>query len=123
MIRVLVADDHPTMLLGLEAALEGERDLDLCGSASDGESACELALTSQPDVVVIDVSMPGIGGIEAVRRITREVPGARVLVLTWRMDAATRHAAQEAGATGYLVKDIDRGHLLAAIRSAHTEVR
>jgi DNA-binding NarL/FixJ family response regulator len=119
MIRVLVADDHPTMLLGLEVALEGEHDLDLCGSATDGESAYALARSSQPDVVVMDVSMPGIGGIEALRRITRDVPAARVLMLTWQMDQATRTAAREAGAAGYLVKDIDRSHLLAAIRSAH----
>ncbi len=119
MIRVLVADDHPTMLLGIEAAFEGELDLSLCGLATDGESACVLALSSQPDVVVMDVSMPGIGGIEALRRITRDVPAARVLMLSWRMDLETRRAAQDAGAAGYLVKDVDRGQLLAAIRGLH----
>ena len=67
----------------------------------------------------MDVSMPGIGGIEALRRITRDVPAARVLMLSWRMDLETRRAAQDAGAAGYLVKDVDRGQLLAAIRGLH----
>lgn len=118
MIRVLVADDHPTILLGLEMVLEAETDLALCGSAPDGETACALVAADAPDVVVMDVEMPGIGGIEATRRIRRDSPATQVVILTCSTDAATRTRALEAGASRYLVKDGHHDALLGAIRGA-----
>jgi DNA-binding NarL/FixJ family response regulator len=116
MIRVLVADDHPTILLGLEMVLGAEGDITFCGSAPDGETACALVAASAPDVVVMDVEMPGIGGIEATRRIRRDFPGTRVVILTWSTDPATRVRALEAGASRYLLKDGQHDALLGAIR-------
>ncbi|HEX8630216.1 MAG TPA: response regulator transcription factor [Catenuloplanes sp.] len=118
MIRVLLADDHPMFRYGLRAALGSDPDIALVGEASTGEQAVDLAHELEPDVVVMDLTMPGFGGIEATRRIVAHRPAARVLVVTMFEDSASVIAAVRAGARGYLVKGADRDELLRAVRAA-----
>lgn len=118
MIRVLLADDHPMFRYGLRAALDSDPDITLVGEASTGEQAVDLAGELHPDVVVMDLTMPGFGGIEATRRITALDPAPRVLVVTMFEDSASVLAAVRAGARGYLVKGADRDELLRAVRAA-----
>ncbi len=115
MIRVLLADDHPLMRLGLELAIDSAPDLVHCGSADGGFAAVTMALDTTPDVVVIDVTMPGGDGIEATRRIRQLLPDTRVVVLTWLESAEAR--AREAGADEFLLKDVPPEILLDRIRA------
>jgi DNA-binding NarL/FixJ family response regulator len=117
-IRVLLADDHPMFRYGLRAALGSDPDIALVGEASTGEQAVDLARELEPDVVVMDLTMPGFGGIEATRRIVAHRPAARVLVVTMFEDSASVIAAVRAGVRGYLVKGADRDELLRAVRAA-----
>ena len=118
MIRVLVADDHPMFRYGLRAALGSDPEIALVGEASTGEEAVELAHDLVPDVVVMDLTMPGFGGVEATRRIVAHHPATTVLVVTMFEDSASVLAAVRAGARGYLVKGADRDELLRAVRAA-----
>lgn len=113
-VRVLIADDHPVFRSGLRALLE-TAGFEVVGEASDGEEAVEAALDTAPDVVLMDLHMPGGGGAAATERILRRNPDIRVLVLTMLDDAAALHAAVRAGASGYLLKDTEQGALLRAI--------
>ncbi len=117
MIRVLIADDHPAIQLGLQAMVDGQDDLALCGCVADGAAACALTAESAPDVVLMDVAMPGMDGIEATRWIRSAHPGTRVLMLSWSEDVDVRRSALSAGAAGYLLKDTDHTALLAAIHA------
>ena len=114
--RLLIADDHPAFRAGLRALLETARDLTVVGEAATGGAAVEAATTLQPDVVLMDVNMPGLDGVEATRRIVDGAPHVAVLVLTMHDDDETVFAAVRAGARGYLLKGAQRGELLRAVR-------
>lgn len=116
-IRVVVADDHPTFRRGVTALLASVEDIDLVGEAADGDAAVELATTLEPDVVLMDLSMPGVGGVEATRRITTAAPHVAVLVVTMLDDDEAVFAAMRAGARGYVVKGQDTEDVLRAVRS------
>jgi DNA-binding NarL/FixJ family response regulator len=116
-IGVLVADDHPLFRDGLRGLLTSAEDLELVGEAETGDEAVELALAHQPDVIVMDVQMPGMNGIEATRRITAASPHVGVLVLTMFEDDDSVFAAMRAGALGYLLKGSAQDEILRAIRS------
>src|SRR6478672_523858 len=116
-IRILLADDHPVVRGGLAAVVAQEPDLLLVAEAENGERAVALFREHLPDVVVMDLRMPLMGGVEAIRKITEEFPAARVLALTtYEGDADIRHAL-EAGARGYLLKDMLLTDVITAIRA------
>lgn len=117
MIRVLLADDQPLVRTGLRMILAAEPDLEIVGEASDGAEAIAMCARSRPDVVLMDVRMPGIDGIEATRAITTsQVPAPRVLVLTtFDLDDVV-YDALRAGACGFLLKDASEERLITAIR-------
>jgi DNA-binding NarL/FixJ family response regulator len=117
-IRVLIADDHPLFRDGLTAMLQADDDTELTGAATDGLQAVELALHSQPDVVVMDLHMPGMDGIEATRRIVADSPHIAVLVLTMFDDDESVFSALRAGARGYLLKGADQEQIRAAVQAA-----
>jgi DNA-binding NarL/FixJ family response regulator len=117
-IKVLLADDHTVVRQGLRVLLEAEQDITVVGEADNGRQALRLALKLQPDVVVIDVAMPQLNGVEATRQIIKEVPGARVLVLSSYSDDEYVRQVTEAGAAGYLLKQTAAQDLIRAIREA-----
>lgn len=116
--RILVADDHPVFRDGITALLDTQPDLEAIGSAADTDEAVQLARDLHPDLVLMDVAMPGGGGVEATRRITGERPETRVLMVTMFDDDATVLLAMRAGARGYVLKDAETADLLRAVRSA-----
>lgn len=118
MIRVLVVDDHAMVRTGLAAMLAADGDIEVVAQAADGASAIEQATTHDPDVVLMDLSMPGMDGVDATRAITAAQPGARVVVLTSFSDRARVHRALEAGAIGYQLKDAEPAVLRDAVRAA-----
>jgi DNA-binding NarL/FixJ family response regulator len=115
-IRILLADDHPAFLAGLEALLGTVPGVVAIGRAGSGEEAVVAAAELQPDVVVMDLNMPGIDGIEATRRIVATSPHIAVLVLSMYENDDQVFGALKAGARGYLLKGADRGELVRAIR-------
>lgn len=117
-IRVLIVDDHEIVREGLQTLLSEEPDFEVVGTAGDGAAALTLAESTTPDVIIMDLVMPGLDGIEATRRIHRLNPDARVLVLTTFADDQRVREAIQAGATGYLLKDILKADLLRALRDA-----
>jgi DNA-binding NarL/FixJ family response regulator len=117
-IRVLIADDHPLFRDGLTALLTDAPDTELVGAATSGTEAVELAEQTQPDVVVMDLHMPGLNGIEATRRIVADSPHIAVLVLTMFDDDDSIFSALRAGARGYLLKGADQEQIRAAIQAA-----
>ena len=117
MIRVLVADDHPIVRDGIVALLESAGDVEVVGTAATGLEAVELALKLSPDLVLMDLRMPGINGDEATARIVAAQPGIRVVVLTTYESDASILTAIEAGASGYLLKAAPQEEILAGIRS------
>jgi DNA-binding NarL/FixJ family response regulator len=118
-IRVLIADDHALFRHGLERALGSEPDIDVVGEAVDGLAAAEQALTLAPDVVLMDVRMPRLTGVEAAERIRAVRPNVRVLMLTGSEDEQDLFAAVRAGAAGYLLKQISVDQLADAVRAAY----
>ena len=114
-LRVVVADDHPVYREGLAALLASVPGLSVVGTAADGLAAVRLARDEQPDVVVMDVQMPGLDGIEATRRVTAEQPSVGVVVLTMSEDDGTVFAAVRAGARGYLLEGADQEEVVRAI--------
>ncbi|MEO5918551.1 MAG: response regulator transcription factor [Candidatus Limnocylindrales bacterium] len=116
-IRILLADDHVAFLSGLEALLGTVGGLEVVARASSGEGAVAAAAQAQPDVVVMDLNMPGIDGIEATRRIVSTSPHIAVLVLSMGEDDDHVLGALKAGARGYLLKGADRAELVRAIRA------
>lgn len=118
MIKVLLADDHAVVRRGLDDLLRGEPDIEVVGTASDGQQACVLAEQLRPDVVLMDLSMPTMDGIDATRQIVATSPDVHVIVLTSFADRPRILAALEAGATGYLLKDAEPAEVPAAIRAA-----
>ena len=116
-IRILLADDHAVVRKGFQFILAAQPDFEIVGEASNGKEAVELALSLQPDVVVMDVSMPELSGIEATRRIGEACPKARVLALSMHRDSAYVREILRAGARGYILKDANENDLLGAVRA------
>jgi DNA-binding NarL/FixJ family response regulator len=116
-LRVLIADDHPLFRDGMRGLLATQSDIEVTGEATTGEEAVRMAAELEPDVVLMDIKMPGLGGIEATRRILGENPHARVLVVTMFEDDATVFTAMRSGARGYVLKDDDKDDVLGAIRT------
>jgi DNA-binding NarL/FixJ family response regulator len=115
-IRVVLADDQPLVRAGLRALIADIPDLDIAGEAGTGAQAVQLARDVRPDVVVMDIRMPGMDGIEATRMITTDAPGSRVLILTTFDDDDYVYASLRAGASGFVVKHMPLEDILAAIR-------
>ncbi len=115
MMRLIIADDHPVFRQGLRALLGAVPEVEVVAEAVDGGEAVRLAVELRPDVVVMDLNMPGVNGVEATRRITSEAPEVGVLVLTMFEDDDSVFAAMRAGARGYLVKGADSPDVLRAI--------
>ncbi len=118
LIRILLVDDHPVVRRGIKALLSTEPDLEVVGEAGDGEEAVQEALRLRPDVVLMDLVMPRLDGVQATRRIMEQSPGTHVLVLTSFGSDDKVFPAIKAGARGYLLKDARAGDLLGAIRRA-----
>jgi len=116
-IRVVVADDHPVVRAGLVALLQDADDVEVVGQAADGESAVSTVLAERPDVVLMDLRMPGIDGDAATAQILAAEPGIRVLILTTYESDDQILAAIEAGATGYLLKAAPESEILAGVRA------
>lgn len=117
-IRILIADDHPVVREGLAGMLAGQPDLEVVVQAGDGQQAVTLWQQHQPDVVLMDLRMPDMDGVEAIAAIRQQWPSAPILVLTTYDSDADIVRAIEAGATGYLLKDTPREELFRAIRAA-----
>lgn len=118
MIRVLLVDDHAIVRVGLERLLQQAPDIEVAAVTDRGESAIEIDPQLRPDVVLMDLSMPGLSGIEATRRIRSARPEAAVVMLTASCDRYQVLEAMEAGAIGYLIKDAEPGTLLDGVRAA-----
>ncbi len=116
-LRVLIADDHPLFRDGMRGLLSTQPDIEVAGEATTGEEAVTLTAELEPNVVLMDLKMPGLGGIEATRRILAANPSVRVLVVTMFEDDATVFTAMRAGARGYVLKDDDKDDVLGAIRT------
>jgi len=116
-IRVLIADDHAVVRQGLRTFLELQDDIEVVADVADGEAALRAAREHEPDVVLMDLVMPGIGGVEAIRGLREARPEARVLVLTSFLDDEKLFPAVRAGAAGYLLKDVEPAELVRAIRT------
>ncbi|HOX58983.1 MAG TPA: response regulator transcription factor [Candidatus Paceibacterota bacterium] len=118
-VAVLLVDDHAVVRQGLRALLEAEGDISVVGEAENGRKAVVLAKKTLPEVVLMDVAMPGLNGLEATRQIVKYVPSAKVLVLTSYGDEDYVTQLMEAGAVGYLVKQTAATDLLKAVRQVH----
>ncbi|MER6665962.1 response regulator transcription factor [Amycolatopsis japonica] len=118
MITIMLVDDHPVVREGLRGMLEAEPDLSVIGEAGSGDEAVALSRVKQPDVILMDLRMPGLDGVGATRKILADRPGQRVVVLTTYETDADILRAVEAGASGYLLKDASRAELAGAIRAA-----
>jgi DNA-binding NarL/FixJ family response regulator len=116
-IRVLIADDHAVVRQGLRTFLELQDDIEVVADVADGEAALRAAREHEPDVVLMDLVMPGMGGVEAIRGLREARPEARVLVLTSFLDDEKLFPAVRAGAAGYLLKDVEPAELVRAIRT------
>jgi DNA-binding NarL/FixJ family response regulator len=118
-IRVLIADDHALVRAGLRALLAAQPDIEVVGEAQDGVVVVERCRQFAPEVVLMDLTMPGRGGIPAIEELRREFPAIKVLVLTMHEDEAYMHQAQLAGAAGYVLKKALATELLRALRVVH----
>jgi DNA-binding NarL/FixJ family response regulator len=116
-IRILLADDHGVVRQGFRMILGAEADMEIVGEAANGREAVELAERLKPDIVVMDVAMPELNGIEATRRLAVAVPHARVLALSMHKDSVYVRETLRAGARGYLLKDSGPNDLVAAVRA------
>ena len=117
-VRVLIADDHTLVREGLRALLRTEPDIEIVGEAETGREAVQLATTLKPDVVLIDIAMPLLSGLEATRQIARQAPSSRVLILSSYSDDDYVHQLAEAGGAGYLLKQAAFADVIRAIREA-----
>jgi DNA-binding NarL/FixJ family response regulator len=118
-IRLLIVDDHPVVRDGLRGMFAGAADFEVVGEAADGAAALDLAAALRPDVILMDLRMPGTDGATAIRRLSERAIPSRVLVLTTYDSDSDVVPAVEAGATGYLLKDSPREELFRAVRAAH----
>ena len=115
--RILLADDHQIIRQGLKALLEGQENFEIAAEAGDGRNAVKLARELQPQVVVMDVGMPDLNGVEATRQVINQVPGVKVVVLSAHGEQKTVREALRAGASGYLMKDMAFEELVTAINT------
>ena len=118
-IRVLIVDDHAMFREGIRSLLEGYEDVEIVGEASDGREAIDRVHQLAPQVVLMDIAMPAMGGVEATRRIHKESPGTGVLVLTQYEDSEYVLSLLRAGARGYVSKNAKGSELIAAVRTVH----
>jgi len=118
-IRILIVDDHLVIRKGLRALLGADPEIEVVGEAGDGREAVRQAERLLPDVVLLDISMPEEGGLEAARKLREKLPKTAVLFLTMHEDESLLHEAISAGASGYVVKRADDGEILAAVHAAH----
>jgi two-component system response regulator NreC len=116
-IRILLVDDHAVLQAGLEAMLNAEGDMQIIGTAGDGHAAVRQAALLQPDVILLDINMPGINGLAALEQIRDQAPASRVLILTMHDDAQYLRQAMAAGTAGYVLKQSAGKELLTAIRT------
>ncbi|HET7479899.1 MAG TPA: response regulator transcription factor [Rubrobacteraceae bacterium] len=116
-LRVLIADDHTLFRYGMQGLLSTQPDIEVVGEAATGEEAVALAGELEPDVVLMDIKMPGVSGIEATRRILEDHPHVRILMVTMFEDDASVFTAMRAGARGYVLKDAAKDDVLGAIRA------
>ena len=116
-MRILIADDHPLVRQGLRTVLESDEEMEVVGEAATGTQAVELAGALAPDIVVIDLQMPQLNGIDATRQILAKAPAVGVLVLTMFDDDASVFTAMKVGTRGYLLKGAERDEILRAVRS------
>jgi two-component system, NarL family, response regulator LiaR len=117
-VSVLLVDDHIILRKGIKSFLEATSDLHVAGEASSGEEALQLLKSLNPDVIVMDYVMPGMGGLETIRQIKQRFPGKPVIILSLYVEKAYVQAAVEAGACSYLLKEDISAHLTQAIRDA-----
>lgn len=118
-IRILLADDHAVLRAGLKALLNAEADMVVVGEAGDGQTCVRLAAEIQPDVVLLDINMPGASGLEALAELGQHAPNSRVLVLTMHDDAVYLRQVLAGGGAGYILKQAADSELLTAIRTVH----
>ena len=116
-IRVVIADDHNVVRKGIRDLLSDEDDIAVVGEASKGHEAVDLALALQPDVVVMDIAMPELSGVEATRQIRAQAPSVRVLVLTAYDDDPYIYGLLDAGASGYILKTAESREIVRAVRA------
>lgn len=114
-VRILIADDHGVLRAGLRALLHGAADMQVVAEAGHGEDALDLAERARPDIVLLDISMPGIDGIEVTRRLKHSLPATKVLIMTMHEDTGLLREALRAGASGYIVKRAVESELITAI--------
>ena len=115
-LRILIVEDHGIVRAGIRSLLEGQSDIEVVGEAAGGEEAVEKTIRLQPELVLMDIAMPGMNGIEATRRIKEELPDVAVLILTMHDDEEFFFSVLRAGASGYILKESDPQELLYAIR-------
>jgi DNA-binding NarL/FixJ family response regulator len=118
-IRVIVADDHVVYRRGLQTVMSAEEDIDIVGEADNGRQAVEAAIDLAPDVILMDIRMPRLSGIDACRSIKSNVPSTRIVMLTFSDDEADLFAAVKAGADGYLLKDVPAEDVAEAVRAVN----
>ncbi len=118
-IRILIVDDHPIVLVGIGALFASSKEMNVVAQARNGEEAVILHFQRQPDVTLMDLRLPGINGVEAIRRIRNQSPRARFIVLTTYDGDEDIYQAMEAGASGYLIKDMPQEILFDAVRRVH----
>jgi DNA-binding NarL/FixJ family response regulator len=122
-IRILVVDDHPIMRVGIAALIDSSKEMVCVGQAGSGEDAIVQHARLHPDVTLMDLRLPGIGGVETIRRIRSVAPKARFIVLTTYEGDEDIHQSMEAGASGYLVKGLPQEMLVNAVRRVHAGAR
>jgi two-component system, NarL family, response regulator NreC len=120
-IRVMIADDHAILRAGLRMLVNAQADMEVVSEAPDGEKAIQTARETKPDVALLDLTMPRVGGMKALEKLTKDCPETHVLILTMHDDPAYLRSALAAGASGYLLKRAVDEELLAAIRAVHRE--
>ena len=120
-IRILLADDHAVVRQGFKMILGAQADMEIVGEAGNGREAVELAEELRPDIVVMDVAMPELNGIEATRRLAASLPHTRVVALSMHKDSVYVRETLRAGARGYLLKDSPAGDLVSAVRAVASE--
>lgn len=118
-IRILIADDHKMVRRGLQLFLSSQQDIQIVGEAATGQEALELAAALHPDIVLMDIHMPGMSGIEATQQLTASLPKVKVMILTSFTDQDHALPAIRAGAKGYLLKDLEPEELVQAVRRVH----
>jgi DNA-binding NarL/FixJ family response regulator len=119
MIKVLLVDDQDILVEGLRLILGKEEDIEICGTANNGSKAYEACKWNRPDVVLMDIQMPGVNGVEATRLVKRDFPGIRIIVLTTFNDDEYIYDALKNGASGYLLKDTSPAEIAGAVRTVY----